>query len=269
VEVIMRALLLLLLCTTGCFWFTTKGEGQTIKKDVKSLQDQIGTKTKSMDEEIAKLQKTLDDAAKLLKRNSADLGADVDALRKDVQTASGLVAALQNSMSELKTAVDTYKRANDARLDGIEQRLTQIESGKPSPNTSADELWKLGTAAFEGSKYNDAINIYRQLYAQYPTHERADDALYFMGQSFSQLKDWDKAIGAYQKLNEKFPVGSLTDDGLYFAAIAAQNLKQCAEGRAYLSIIKTKHPKSNVIKQANDLDNRLKADQKNKAKCSA
>ena len=70
---------------SGCFWATTKSEGQAIKKDVKTLQDQIGTKTQSMDAEIAKLQKTLDDAAKLLKRNSADLGADMDSLRKEVQ----------------------------------------------------------------------------------------------------------------------------------------------------------------------------------------
>lgn len=254
---------------SGCFWVTTKGEGQTIKKDVKSLQDQIGTKTKSMDDEIAKLQKTLDDASKLLKRNSADLGADVDGLRKEVQTQNGLVVTLQNQVNELKIAFNSYKQANDARLDALEQRLGQLESGKPAANASAEDLWKLGSVAYEAQRYTEAIDIFKRLHTTYPTHERADDAIYFKGQAYGQLKDWEKAIGAYQQLNEKFPDGQLTDDGLYFAALAAQQLKQCGEARAYLQIIQTKHPKSNVLKQAKDLDTRLKADAKNKAKCAA
>jgi len=271
----MRALTWFLLSSllaaplSGCFWFTTKSQGEAIRKDVTSLQTRIGAKEKSMDAEIAKLQEILDSATKLLKRNSADLGADVDSLRKEVQTVNGLIAALNNQVAELRTAFDTYKKSNETRLDSLEQRIGQLESGKPAANSSPDDLWKLGSAAFEAQRYNDAIEIFKRLHTSFPTHERADDAMYFKGQAYTHLKDWEKAIGAYQQLNEKFPDGPLTDDGLYFAALAAQQLKQCGEARAYLSIIKTKHPKSNVIKQASSLDSQLKKDARNKSKCSA
>ena len=65
----------------------------------------------------------LDDATKVLKRNSADLGADVDGLRADIRTANGLVTAVNNSVNEMKTAFDKYRKDNDARLDGLEQRV--------------------------------------------------------------------------------------------------------------------------------------------------
>jgi TolA-binding protein len=253
----------------GCFWATTKSEGEALRKDVTSLQEKSGTKQKELDDQIAQLKQVLDESSKLLKRNSADLGADVDQLRADVRTATGLVTAINNSINELKSALDSYRKQNDARLDSLEQRLGQLESGKPSASSSPDDLWKLGSTAFEAGRYNDAIEIFKRLHQSFPTHERADDAIYFKGQAYTNLKDWEKAIGAYQQLVEKFPDGPLTDDGLYFAALAAQNLKLCSEARTYLGIIKTKHAKSNVLKQATELDTQIKKDAKNKSKCTS
>ena len=259
--------LLPLVLLVGCFWATTKSEGQLIRKDVKDLQDRLGTKEKALDSQVDQLKKVLDDATKLLKRNSADLGADVDQLRADVRIANGLVTSINNSITEFKTAFDAYRKQADVRIDGIEQRLAQIESGKPSSSSSPEDLWKLGSIAFEAGRYNDAIEIFKRLHQSFPTHERADDAIYFKGQSYTNLKDWEKAIGAYQQLADKFPDGSLTDDGYYFAALAAQQLKQCGEARAYLDLLKKKYPKSNVIRQATELDAQLKKDAKTKSKC--
>ncbi|MBX3154553.1 MAG: tetratricopeptide repeat protein [Deltaproteobacteria bacterium] len=266
-----KKLAAMLLATTasGCFWATTKSEGESMRKDIKSLDDRVATKEKTLDEQIAQLQKVLDDATKVLKRNSADLGADVDALRNDVRAAVGSAQQVKTTLEELRAANDAAKKANDVRLDAIEQRLAQLESGKPAAGASADDLWRLGTTAFEAGRYNDAIEIYKRLTQTFPTHDKADDAVYFRGQSYVKLKDWEKAIGVFQTLLDKYPEGSLTDDGLYFAALAAQNLKQCSEARTYLNLIRTKYPKSNVLKEANDLDAALKKEAKNKAKCAS
>jgi TolA-binding protein len=261
----LLALLVTPLLTTGCFWVTTKSEGETLQKDVKSINERLSTKEKSLDDEVKQLQKVLEDSSKLLKRNSADLGADVDQLRNDVRTANGLVTAVNNNINELKTAF----AKSEARVDALEQRLAQLESGKPSANSSPEDLWKLGSTAFEAARFNDAIDIFKRLVASYPTHERADDAQYFRGQSYTNLKDWDKAIAAYQVLADKYPDSSLADDGLYFAALAAQTLKNCTEARAYLGLVKQKYAKSNVLKQASELDATLKKDLKNKSKCTS
>jgi TolA-binding protein len=250
---------------SGCFWVTTKSEGETLRKDVTSINDRLATKERALDTQIDQLQKVLDDSSKLLKRNSADLGADVDQLRNDVRTANGLVTAINNNINELKAAF----AKTDARVDALEQRLAQLESGKPSANSSPDDLWKLGSTAFEAARFNEAIDIFKRLVSTFPTHDRADDAQYFRGQSYTNLKDWDKAIASYQILAEKYPDSSLADDGLYFAALAAQNLKNCTEARAYLGLLKQKYPRSNVAKQAADLDSTLRKTLKTKSKCSS
>jgi TolA-binding protein len=265
----MKLTALSALLLSGCFWVTTKSEGESLRKDVTTLQGQINSKEKALDDQVAQLQKVIDEATKVLKRNNADIGADVDGLRADIRTANGLVTAINNGINELKTAFDKYRKDNDARMDGLEQRVGQIESGKPSANSSPDDLWRLGTQAFDAQRWNDAVEIFKRLVQTYPTFAKANNAQYFKGQAYSNLKEWDHAIGAYQSLVEKYPDSDLADDGLYFAAVAAQQLKNCSEGRTYLGLIKSKYPKSNVLKQANDLDAQLKKDLKNKTKCSS
>ena len=253
----------------GCFWTTTKSEGQALRRDVTSLQARIDSKEKELDTQIKQLNTVLEEASKVLKRNTADIGADVEKLSSDLRQANGLVVGINNNINELKVAFDKYRKENDTRLDSLEQRLAQIESGKPSANSGPDDLWKLGTQAFEAARYNDSIEIYRRLYTSFPTHARADDAAYFRGQSYTNMKEWDKAIAAYQTLVEKYPDSDLSDDGLYFAALAAQQLKNCSEARTYLSLIAQKYPKSNVVKQSKTLDAQIKKDLKNKSKCSS
>jgi tol-pal system protein YbgF len=254
---------------SGCFWTTTKSEGDAMRRDITALQGRVDTKEKDLDAQVKQLQSVLDEATKLLKRNSADIGANVEQLATDIRTANGLVSAINESINELKVAFDKYRHDNDARMDSLETRVAQIESGKPTANSSPDDLWKLGTQAFEAARYNDALDIYKRLVQTYPTHARADDAQYFRGQSYTNLKDWDNAIAQYQQLVQKYPDSDLADDGLYFAGIAAQQLKNCTEARTYLGLIKTKYPKSNVAKQAAELDAQLKKDAKNKSKCSS
>lgn len=261
----MTKLLLVLSLSSGCFWATTKSEGEALRKDVTSINARLSEKEQALDGQIKQLQQVLEDSSKLLKRNSADLGADVDKLSNDIRVANGLVTAVNNSINEIKT--ELAKQA--ATVTALEQRLAQLESGKPSANSGPDDLWKLGSTAFEAARYNEAVDIFKRLVSSFPTHDRADDAQYFRGQSYTNLKDWDKAIASYQALVDKYPDSALADDGLYFAAIAAQNLKNCTEARAYLSVIKAKYSKTNVAKAASDLDATLKKDAKNKAKCSA
>jgi TolA-binding protein len=260
---------LIALGLTGCFWTTTKSEGEALRRDVDSLNTRISAKEKTLDDQVKQLQVVIDEATKVLKRNNADIGADVDQLRNDVRTANGLATSINNNITDLKTAFDKYKADNDARLDALDARVSQIESGKPGANSSPDDLWRLGNQAFDAQRWNDAIDIYKRLVTAYPTHAHAADAQYFKGQCYTNLKDWDHAIGAYQALVEKYPDSSLADDGLYFAAQAAQQLKNCTEARTYLGLVKSKYPKSNVTKQAGDLDVQLKKDLKNKAKCSS
>ena len=258
---------LTLCCVAGCFWVTTKHDGDALRRDIDSLNERTSTKARVLDEQIDQLKSVVDAATKVLKRNNADIGADVDELRTDVQTMNGLDASISNALTGLEAQITSYQHANDSRVDALDQRIRQLETGKPGPDSPPDELWRFGSEAFTARRYTDAIEILGRLTSRFPTYPRAADALYFEGQAYSNLQDWDHAIGMYETLLRTFPTSTLTDDGLYLAAEAAENLKNCTDARAYLGLIKKNYPTSNVITEATHLDTTLRRALRDKSKC--
>ena len=264
---------------SGCFWVTTKSEGASLRRDVKQLDTRLTTKEGEINNQVGELQKVLDEATKVLKRNSADLGADVDALRNDIRVSTGLVSAAKNMMDDLAGQVERYKTANDERLGVLEARLAALEGGRggvattggtsPVAGMNPDDLWTQGTDAFKASKWDEARDAYKKLAVGFPSHARADDAQYFRGESYFQQQDWDSAIREFQKVYDKFATSDLADDGLYRAAEAAAKLKNCSEARAYLSLMKQKYASSSLAKKADAMDKDLKASAKTKSKCTS
>jgi TolA-binding protein len=256
-----------LAATSGCFWTTTKSEGDAMRKDIASLQSKVVEKEKVLDVQIAELKKVLDDATKILKRNSADLGADVDKLRDDIRTATGLVTAVGNEIATLREQV----QKDAALLAALDGRLAAIEAKAPNPANpgTPDEIWALAKTAFEAQRWTEAHDLFKKLAVSFPGHVRAPDAQYFRAEALLKKGDVDAAIGEYQKLVDKYGDSALADDALYRAGEAAYSLKNCTEARAYYGLLKQKYGKSNLIKQAASKDKEIKGALRNKAKCTS
>jgi tol-pal system protein YbgF len=265
--------LVLIAQLAGCFWTTTKSEGKALRHDVDALNTRVDTKEKDLAGQLEKLQAILDEATKVLKRNSADLGADVQAMQDDMRTMHGLLTAAKTYTDEVKAGVDRL----NARVDTIDQRLALLEKGgaPAGPGTpvvngaNPDDLWAQGRAAFEASKWDEARDAFKKLVVQFPNNDRADDAQYFRAESYFTEKNFDDAIREYQKVYDKYPASPLADDAMFRAGESAEQLKNCTEARAYFGQLKQKYPQSNLVKKSDEKDKALKAAAKNKAKCTS
>ena len=247
----------------GCTAVTTKREGQLMRKDIDELKLRLDAKEKTLDDQIAELKRVLDESAKVLKRNSADLGADVDQLRADLRSATGLVSTVQTELTEL--------RKQAAKVADLEARLAALESKAPDPRnpTSPDDIWSLGKTAFEAQRWDEARDLFKKLVTSFPTHVRAGESQYFRAEAIAKKGDADTAIGEFKKMYEKYPDHQLTDDALFRAGELAYGLKYCTEARAYFTTLKQKFPKSTLLKQAAAKEKEVKAAAKNKKKCTS
>jgi tol-pal system protein YbgF len=267
------------LLPTGCFWFTTKHEGQKLRKEVNGLEQRVETKEGDLQSKIAELERVLEEATKVLRRNSADLGADFEAQKQELRRLDGLIADAKIYADEVKAQVTALEKAAendrgvmDRRVASLEERLAALEeAAKVPPPTpkSADELYREGKAAFDAGDFTTAHNLLKQLVARYPGHGRADDSQYYRGEAYFKEKDYDSAIREFQKVVDKFDTSPLADDALFRAGEAAQNLKRCSEARAYFGLLRQKYSKSSLANKAKDKDAELKRDAKNKKKCSS
>ena len=66
------------------------------------------------------------------------------------------MTAINNSLNELKTELAT----TTAKVTALEQRLAQLESGKPSASSGPDDLWRLGSTAFEAAPFLDLGKVF-------------------------------------------------------------------------------------------------------------
>lgn len=266
-KTLPAALALALAAAPGCFWATTKSEGDKMRKDIAALQTRLDEKEQTLDGQIGELKKVLDESSKLLKRNSADLGADVDKLRGDIRTAQGLVTSVNESVTNL---VAQSQKDSD-RIAALETRLAALESKAPNPAnpTTPEDMWSLGKTAFEAGRWDEARDMFRKLVTQFPTHAKAGDAQYFRAEALAKKGDFDTALGEYQKMVDKYPDHQLADDALFRAGEVAFSQKNCTEARAYLGTLRQKYPKSTLAKQAEAKDKEIKASAKNKSKCTS
>ena len=261
-----------LLCS-GCFWFTTKSEGEGLRKDVTTLQSKIDSKEQDLTADIAKLQTALQSADQLMKKNSANLGADVSTMQDDLRNLRGLITASKTYADEIAAKVD----AQNAKLDALAARVDALEKiaegnsagGTPTLGANPDDLWEQGKAAFGAQRWDEARDAFKKLVVGFPDHPKAAQAQYFRAEAYFQQKQYDAAIGEFQKVVDKYSTSDLADDALFREGESAEALLHCTEARAYFGLLGQKYPKSNLVKKAQDKDKQLKKEAKDKSKCSS
>lgn len=276
VPTFLCGLLASLVCS-GCFWVTTKHEGTKLREDVNQLDQRLTKKEEDLQSKVDKLQAILDEATNVLKRNSADLGAEFDTFRDEVNRLKGLLTeakaeseAIRTEVKALADAVQNDREVLAKRLESMEQRIAALEdrtaAPPPVPKT-AEELYKDGKAAFDSGNWDEAHTNFRQLVSRFPGHDRADDAQYHRGEAYYKAKDYDSAIRELQKVFDKYETSPLADDALYLAGQAAQALRRCTEAGAYYGLLKKKHAKSSLVKDVEARQKDLKRDAKDPKKC--
>jgi tol-pal system protein YbgF len=258
---------LTLLAAPGCFWVTTKSEGKALRRDVGGLELRVATKEAELGVKVEELQKTLDEAARVLKRNSADLGADVQRIDDEQRKALGLLTAAQTAAEEVRVGFERYKATTEERLAALEERVAALAPRTPA--VSADSLWASGKAAFDAKRYAEAREAFRQLAVGFPQHARAAAAQYYRAETHFLQKDWDGAIREYQRVFDKYDKDALAPDALFRAGEAAEQLKNCTEARTYFGLLGQKYPKSNLAKRAAAKDKALRAAANDKKKCTS
>ena len=209
-------------------------------------------------------------ATKLLTRNSADLGAEVDSLESDMAKLNGLVAQATEIAEEIKAAQLRDRKIVLDRLTELETKLAELEEKvNKGPTKTASQLFQEGKVAFDTRSYDKASDIFRDLVVKYPTDSLADDAQYYRGEALFRGKKHQLALGELQKVFEKYPESDWAPKALFRAGEAALELKWCTDARAYLTVLMRKYPSSSEAKKAKSEDRTIRRNIKNKRKCQS
>ncbi len=239
------ALTLLSVTSTAC---VSTGEGQR-------LQYAIERNRQAIKEEQAQRNEALAQSAgvtQAVTRSSADLGAEVEALQKEVGELRGMIEeqqqALRLSTKQLEQAIATLHA----------QLRQQARSDAPAKLRAKDvpsdriEHFQAARHAHFTANYAKAEALFALFLKRYPKDKRADEARYTLGHSQLRLNQPAKALGNYQRFIQRHAKSSLIDETLIDMADAFYRLKSCDDAKSTLKTVMRMHAGTQAAKQAKE-----------------
>ena len=267
-------LMLAVAATSGCFAFTTKEEGRELKQqidDVRTLSAKNELRAaelaKELDEQLKRLRSVVDEATKVVTRNSADVGLQVQKLQTDLAQLTGRIDDLQHAQDALTKQFQDYRAASDTKLEQLVNNSAQAKN-PPMPETP-DALYAEGEKRMAAQQWQDARRLFEGFVNRYPQDPRAARAQYNIGEAYAGEKRYANAIGAYTKVVDNFPKSDVVPDAMYKNGLAFYALKYCGDAKVYFQELLKRYPRTSWKKDANEELKKLVRDQKNKAVCAS
>jgi tol-pal system protein YbgF len=270
------AALLILVAAPGCFWFTTKDEGDKLRKQVDNLNKRTGATEATLGDKLKKLDESLDKATKFLSTSSANIGTEVEKLADQTAQLAAVNESLRHDIDALREEMGKQRADYEARMGTYAERMEALEktvaalqakATAPPPAADKDAMWSDAQKKLAAGQYGDARKDLRAFIQKFAQDAKADDAQFAIGESFYKEKDYEKAIAEYQRVIDGYPNGDMVDDAFLQAGLAALEMKWCVDAGAYLGELVRRYPQSAHVKTAKDKLAHIKKNAKNKNVC--
>ena len=258
--------------------------GCATKSDLSSLQDDLDemkTRTLRIDKEMAGvheevregLEKNLKGFQKdidLLRKTTADMQANLDGTKVDMQVLSGRVDELaQQSMKPADELAlikeDTTRRQTtvDGRLDKLEKGLSDLQKqladlvNRESEKTP-DAIYQRGIDAFKAGDLPKAREQFSRFIELFPNHELTANAHYWLGETYYSDKVYDQAILEIEKVIKNFPTKGKVPAALLKQGMAFKELGDTKSARFVFKKLIENYPLSDEVKLAKEKLRELK-----------
>src|SRR5262249_23597325 len=155
----------------------------------------------------------IDEAARVVTRNSANLGDTVQQHTTQLGELNGRLDDIQHAQDALTKQFQDFRAATDTKLEQLINQLTTAKN-PPLPET-ADALFAEGEKRLTAGQNLEARRLFDAFINRYPTDSRAAKAQFAIGDAYNAEKKYANAIGAYTKVVENFPKSEVVPDAMY------------------------------------------------------
>jgi len=261
----------------GCFLWTSRDDGETLKIQTKRLEDRLAKiegdsaaerarLTEMIDTaraQIAELEETLSKATRVLARNSADFGAEMETIKDQLRVSDGALAELRHQIDTVAAQTEEASRkvVDFALAAGLD---LPIDTSKVPERPK--EHFEMIQASYNAGRYGEARELAKLYLQRYPKDDAADDVQFLVARSFVAQKRWAKALGALRQFTDVFPKSELNPEVLYEMASAFFQLGDCTDARVLVDTIATKHKDNPFASKAQIL---LQEINKQKSRCTS
>jgi TolA-binding protein len=237
------ALPLFVTSMTGCI-SQMQADISANQKRLDSLEDDLEVKRKELEEALA-------EASRVLRRNSADQGLQIEQIQERLAMMEGQIAELRNessgaSQAQAERSLELQRRLSEvARAAGMDVALDSGEIPKKK-----NDHWEALSKSYRINKHSYTRALARAYVERYPKDDRADNAQYMIGSSYLKQGQAAAALGEFQKVVSTYRKGDAIDETLYDMAQAFLQVRSCNDAGTALKALLKNHKKSPLIPQA-------------------
>lgn len=252
----------LALSTSGCFLWTTSGEGDALRADVdahaarlerleqaqNAQLEQLKQAEAKAQDSIAELERVIERATSVVQRNSADVTVQVSELQTKLAVMEGRLAELQYALESLKS--QTTSTAQQGTSGG--------ESGSVDIPADKNEHYAAAYRAYTERDYVKARTLFRAYIDRYKSDTQADNAQYWIGASYLVENRPATALAEFRKVISDYRDGDAVDEALLDMAEAFYRLKSCNDAKTTLETLIKTQTKSPLLEKAKQKLNEVK-----------
>jgi len=222
-----------------------------MRTDIAANQERLDSLENDLEVKRKELEEALAEASRVLRRNSADQGLQIEQLQQALAVMEGQIAELRmesagSSQAQAQRTLEIQQRLNDvARAAGMDVPIDAEEIPK-----NKSEHWDALTKADRINKYSYARALARAYVERYPKDENADNAQYMVGSSYLKQGQAAAALGEFQKVLKNYRKGDAIDETLYDMAQAFLQVRACNDAGTALKALLNDHKSSKLAPEA-------------------
>ncbi len=237
------ALSVLIATSSGCI--------SQMQADIKANQERLDSLEADLEAKRKELEEALAEASRVLRRNSADQGLQIEEIIDRLAVMEGEIAELRMESSGLsqeqlaKEAELQRKLSEVARAAGMD---VPLESSQIPDNKK--KHWEAAVKAHRINDHSYARALLRAYVERYPNDSKADDAQYMVGSSYLRQGQPAAALGEFRKVISTYRKGDVLDQTLYDMAQAFLQVRSCNDAETALKALLKNHKKSPLFQKA-------------------
>jgi TolA-binding protein len=225
----------------------TTGAGTELKAGLEKQISDLAAATKTRDDalqaKLDELAEGLERARSLLTRDSADVGAQVQAQQEKLAEVEGKLDELTHNLTDM---IDQSAKAR-AELDDKLGKISSAKTGEVTLNAAqipTDKAAHFAAAyeAYKGGDQDKARALFREYVTRYGSDVKAGDAQYWVGATYLVQNKPATALGEYRKVIALYPKSAAVDTALYGMADAFFRLHACTDAKGALDALTKRKP---------------------------
>lgn len=253
----------------------TKGEMGLVHQDVDEMKIRLLQTEKSIAGVKAEAREVAEKSSREalrslegLRKGTADLQANLDAMRVDLQVMTGKVDELGLAAKKPFDDISLLKEDTSKTVVNMEARIKKLESELEQANAriaaiaksleSPESLYKQALDTLNSGDAGTARDLFMKFNEQHQGHNLSANAGYWIGETYYREKNFEQAVLEFQKVITDFPGKEKVPAAMLKQGMAFRELGDMKSARFVLKELIEKFPRSEEIPAAKEALAKLK-----------